>query len=166
MKSRTPLARAAASVVLAVALLAGTAGCTFISRQATLIQYDPSNGVGASVGDVKVRNAIALINEDGTAVSLLITLVNSGQDDVSVKLQYEANGKKLTEIKAVPAGGVSSFGNVDGEDQIVVTNPGVKSGALMPVYVQYGDNPGSELMVPVLPAEGAYEGLGPVVNEG
>lgn len=164
MKSRTPLARAAASVVLAVALLAGTAGCTFISRQATLIQYDPSNGVGATVGDVQVRNAIALINEDGSAVSLLVSLVNSGTENVSVKLQYESNGQKRTDIKAVAAGEVASFGNTEADEQIVVLNPGVDSGALMPVYVQYGDNPGTELMVPVLPPDGAYDGLGPDVN--
>ena len=161
MITRTPVARVVASLVLAAALLAGTAGCTFISTQATLIQYDPGNGVGANVGDVQVRNAIALISDDGRAVSLLVTLVNSGTDDVSVSLQYESDGEKRTDIKAVKAGAAASFGNVVGEDQIIIMNPGVAAGDLLPVYVQYGDFMGKQLPVPVLEATGAYKELKP-----
>lgn len=166
MKSRTHFARAAASVVLAAALLVGTAGCTFFATQATLIQYDPGNGVGATVGDVKVRNAIALISDDGKSVSLLVTLINSGQQSASVSLQYESNGEKRTDIKPVASGAAASFGNVVGEDQIIVQNPGVKAGQLMPVYVQYGDNPGKQLMVPVLEPTGTYAELKPPATEG
>lgn len=161
MITRTPVARAVASVVLAAALLVGTAGCTFISRQATLIQYDPGSGVGANIGDVQVRNAIGIINEDGSAISLLITLVNSGTDDVSVSLQFESDGEKRTDTKAVTSGAAASFGNVVGQEQIIIVNPGVEAGDLVPVYVQYGSFPGKELLVPVLGAAGAYQDLGP-----
>ena len=163
MKARNPLARAAASVVIAAALLAGTAGCTFVTPQATLIEYNPGNGVAGKVGSVELRNVVAISNDDGKTVSLLITLINSGTDDATVQLQFESDGATVNDLKAVRAGEALAFGNV-GEEQIVVPNPGVELGALMPVYAQYGDNEGVQLMVPVLAADGIYDGLGAVAG--
>jgi len=151
--ARSAAARAAASVVLAGALLVGTAGCTFISQQATLIQYDPSDGIGTTVGDVDVRNAVALINEDGRAISLMITLVNSGSKIANVDLQYLSGGEKTTTTKSVRAGAVATYGTKPDEPQIIILNPGVDLGALLPVYVQYGDHEGKEILVPVLNAD-------------
>lgn len=142
-------------------MLAGTAGCTFITPQATLEQYDPSDGVGVDVGSVQVRNAIALINDDGHAVSLLVTLVNSGSRSANVTLQYLSGGEKTTVTKPVDANSMLSYGNTVDENQIIVLNPDVKAGALFPVYVQYGNHPGKELLVPVLEATGPYESLKP-----
>ncbi len=163
MIARSVAARAAASVVLAGALLVGTTGCTFISTQATLIQYDPSDGVGVDVGNVHVRNAIALINDDGRAVSLMITLVNSGSEIANVTLQYKSGGETTTITKSVRAGDVASYGTTTDDTQIIVLNPGVAAGQLFPVYIQYGDNEGKELLVPVLDSSNnpSYEGLFP-----
>jgi hypothetical protein len=161
--ARSAAARAAASVVLAGALLVGTTGCTFVSTQATLIQYDPSDGVGIDVGSVQVRNAIALINEDGRAASLMITLVNSGSRTANVNLQYESSGEKITTTKSVNPDQVSTYGTSVDDTQIIILNPGVKAGALFPVYIQYGKHEGRELLVPVLTAENhpEYEALVP-----
>jgi hypothetical protein len=158
---RTFTARAAASVILAGALLLGTSGCTFISTQATLIEYDPSDGVGANIGNVQVRNVFGLISEDERAVSLVITLVNSGSRSASVKIQYETGGEKTTVTKPVNANSVATYGTTPDEDQIVILNPGVKAGQLLPVYVQYGDHEGKQLMVPILHPVGDYEELAP-----
>ena len=159
VKIRNPLARTAASVVVAAFLLVGISGCTFVTPQATLIEYNPGNGVAGRVGSVDLRNVVAVTADDGETVSLLITLINSGSDDASVRLQFESDGEPRTDVKAVNAGELVSFGN-EGDDQIVIPSAGVTLGALMPVYAQYGDNEGVQLMVPVLPAEGIYEGLG------
>ncbi len=163
MIARTAAARAAASALLAGALIAGLTGCTFISTQATLIQYDPSDGVGIQVGSVKVRNAVALINDDGSAVSLMITLVNSGSTIANVAMQYESGGGRLTTTKSVLPGKVATYGTTPGGAQIVISEPGVKAGALYPVYIQYGDNEGKQLLVPVLDAahNPQYDGLFP-----
>ncbi|MGL4338869.1 MAG: hypothetical protein ACRCSP_00385 [Rhodoglobus sp.] len=161
MIHRTTVTRAAASLTLIAALVVATTGCTFISRQATLIKYDPSNGVGADIGAVQVRNAIALIGDDEGTASLLVTLINSGKSNASVALQYTSEGKKQTETIPVAAGESVSFGNSPDEEQIIVLSSEVEAGALLPVYVQYGDYEGTQLMVPVLEAEGAYDGLQP-----
>ena len=151
--ARSAAARIAASVVLAGALLVGTTGCTFISEQATLIRYDPSDGIGASVGSIDVRNAFALISEDGEALSLVLTFVNPGDRSANMKLQFESAGEKITVTKPLDGNEVTTYGTTAEETQIVVTQPGVKGGDLYPVYFQYGDNEGVQLLLPVLTAD-------------
>jgi hypothetical protein len=151
--ARSAAARAAASVVLAGALLIGTTGCTFIAQQATLIQYDPSDGIGTEVGNVAVRNAVALINKDGHAISLMVTFVNTGSKIANVNVQYQSGGEKTTITKSVRAGDVATYGTSPDDTQIIILNPGVEAGGLLPVYFQYGDNEGKELLVPVLNAD-------------
>jgi hypothetical protein len=155
------VARAAASIVLVGALLVGTSGCTFLSPKATLIHYDPSDGVGASVGALKIRNAIAVIDSEGGSVSLLVTIINSSSRSVRVNLQFESDGEKTTVTKVLAANSVTSFGNTAIEEKIVVVKPGVAAGELFPLYVQYGKEPGVQLLVPVLEAAGSYADLAP-----
>lgn len=161
MITRTLFARTAASVILASALLVGTSGCVFVTNKATLIQYDPSDGIGASVGDVKVRNALGIIGEDGKAISLMVTLVNSSDRGVKVSLQFESGGEKTTEARYVGAGEALSLGNEPGGEQLLILNPDVAAGELLPVYVQYGANEGVQMLVPVLDATGDYAELSP-----
>jgi hypothetical protein len=139
-------------MILAGALLAGTSGCTFMAQQATLIHYDPSDGVGATVGDVDVRNVIALASDDGKAFSLLVTFINKSSKIVNVNMQYVSGTSKTAIMKSVRSNDTASFGNAVGQPQIIILNPGVKPGALYAVYFQVGDSPGKELLVPVLDA--------------
>lgn len=152
--------RVVTAIALAGGIALGTAGCTFLTPIATLNQYNPSDGVNVKVGDVDVRNAVAIINGDGHALSLLVTLVNTGGSK-TVKLQYESGGEKTDTTVAMTSGAVKQFGDPEG-DQIIILNPGVKAGQLFPVYVQYGEEPGKQILVPVLDGTQAeYEGLVP-----
>ena len=143
-------ARIVVSVVLAAGLLLGTTGCTFFSEQATLKQYDPSDGVGAQVGSVKIRNAILLTRNDGRLASLLVDFINEGENPVALSIQYQSKSGKKTIVKAIPADGTRSFGGGDGEQQLQFTNVKATPGTLFPVYFQYGDATGKQVMVPVL----------------
>ncbi len=164
------IARAAASLILAGALATATAGCTFVSEQATLIQYDPSDGVGATIGDLAARNMIALISEDGTQISLLVSFINTGDSAVTVAVQSESDGEPVTTTKSIEAGATDSYGNT-GEAQFLIGNPGITAGALYPVYLQVGSEPGQQVLVPVLDGSlAAYADLVPagipVVSDG
>ena len=139
-------------MILAGALLTGTSGCAFMAQQATLIHYDPSDGIGTTVGDVDVRNVIAIASDDGKAFSLLVTFINKSSKIVNVNLQYVSGTGKTAITKSVRSNDTASFGNAVGQPQIIILNPGVKPGALYPVYFQVGDAPGKELLVPVLDA--------------
>src|ERR1700709_598036 len=83
--------RIAATAVLAVGLALGTAGCTFLAPQATAIKYNASDGVSLNVGDVQLRNAF-VISPKGTTANLIGVLINSGDSDVVVHLQYRSDG--------------------------------------------------------------------------
>jgi len=91
----------------------------------------------------------------------MVTIVNSRDKSVALDFQFESGGEKTTVTKAINANTTVSYGNSIEADQIVILNPDVPAGDLLPVYVQYGDEEGKQLLVPVLEATGDREGLAP-----
>ena len=146
-------ARIAATVVVAASLLLSTAGCSFFAPQATLKHYDPSDGVGTTVGQVKVRNAL-LLTKNGQEASFLVNLINDGEKTVNVLIQYDGTtvsgtpGKVDTRVQ-LDAGEVKTFGSSDTR-QLLFSGINSKAGSLLPVFVQYGTLTGEQLLVPVL----------------
>jgi len=142
-------ARFAASAVVMALVLGGTTGCTFLTPQATTEHYDPSDGIGASIGEIQVRNVL-LLTEDGETASLLINLINDSQYGADVTVQYaDASNAKVNESVYVNAGDVTSLGGPDNE-QLVLSGIDAKPGSLFPVFIQYGNETGKQLWVPVL----------------
>ncbi|ROQ37553.1 hypothetical protein EDF46_3012 [Frondihabitans sp. PhB188] len=142
-------ARTTAAVVIAGAVMVLTAGCNFISPQATTEHYDASDGVSINVGDVEVRNAI-VFTDNGDEASLSVTLLNEGSSDANVKIQYESLGSPKTVSVDVPAGETVSRGTQGGDEQILMNGIGEQAGSLLKVYIQYGSSTGKDLKVPVL----------------
>jgi len=146
-------ARRAASVVLAAAVLLSTAGCTFFAPQTTLKPYDPSDGVNTQIGDVYIRNVLLLAGESGD-VSLLANVVNETDNGVNVTFQYEGkdsdgvSGKVDNAVFANPGKTASVGGH--GDPQVVLSGAEATPGTLFPIFVQYGDQTGKQLLVPVL----------------
>ena len=142
--------RLVASVALAGALLLGTTACTLTAIQGTLVQYQPSDGVAATVGDIKVRNLIGL-SDNGEDVSLLMTIVNAGDSAASVDFQYtDANGTKSTITIDVPANSSVNVGSGGDAAEGVLRDAGAVVGGLIAIYVQYGEYEGEQVQVPVL----------------
>jgi hypothetical protein len=157
-------ARIAASVVLAAALLLGTSGCAFFSPQSTLLHYDPSDGVGTSVGSVKVRNAF-LLTEDGERASMLINFINDGTSSVDLTVQYtlKPGGKTTTTVHLKP-GQVKTFGKTE-TDQLILQGIDKKPGELYAVWFQYGEHTGQQLLLPILDGTWSqYKGLLPTAS--
>ncbi len=146
--------RIVASIVTAALILLGTTGCNYFAPQTTLKHYDPSDGVGTTIGNLDVRNAL-LLTKDGQTASLLVTLLNTGNNTLNVRLQYQtaptatATAGRLTKTVTVPANGSAQIG-YNGSDQIIFDNIGTKAGSLLPLYIQYGTEPGKQILVPVL----------------
>lgn len=141
-------ARIAATVVLAAGILIGTSGCNLFAPQATTIQYDPSDGVGGDVGQVDVRNAL-LISTDGENANLVATLVNRGDSSYPVLVQYDGADGRVSEEVTVPAKGRVQLG-ADGGPSVTLHDVDAQPGSLFPVFFQYGEETGTELLVPVL----------------
>lgn len=147
--------RLVASVALAAALLVGTTGCTLLAVQGTQVQYQPSDGTAATLGDIKVRNIIGL-SDNGDDVSLLMTIINQGDKSASVNFQYDdANGEKVTITIEVPANSSVNVGSGGDAEEAILREAGATVGGLVPVYVQHGTEPGKQVQVPVL--DGATE---------
>lgn len=144
-------ARAAASVVIAGALVLGLSGCNFFAPQTTTMEYDPSDGVSVDVGNIRVLNALAIASEDAETLNFLATIVNQGEKGVTVNLQFEIDGERHTESRFIAGGESENLGyGGDDAEQLLLVGTGVGAGELLPVYVQYGNETGQTLMAPVL----------------
>jgi hypothetical protein len=138
--------RATLTAGLAGALLLATTGCTFVADIATLEEYDPSDGVGTTIGDVRVLNMMA-ITDDGERANVIFSATNSSDENVRLNLSLTEGG--AGQQVRIPANAYTSIGT---EQQLVLEGLDATPGSLLPVYVQYGDEAGKLLNVPVLDA--------------
>lgn len=153
-------ARLGAALAMAALIGIGTAGCAFITPQATTKTVEVANGVNGKVGTVDIRNA-TLISDDGENASLLVTFSNSAKESRALTLQYESEGVKTDLTVRVAGNGNTSFG-ADSDSQVVLRGIDAKAGSLFPVYFQYGDAEGKQLLLPVLTTDfEEYKGLAP-----
>ncbi|BDZ44849.1 hypothetical protein [Naasia aerilata] len=158
--------RTAVSALLAAVLAVSIAGCSFTNGNQTLPRkYDPSDGVGANVGDLDVRNAL-IVTDDGSRGSLVVTVINQTDKQKQLSMQYEsssataANGRETVRVN-VPEFSTVTFG-YDESEQVVLEDIDTTPGALFPVYFTSGNSEGAELKVPVLDTTLAeYDGLTP-----
>jgi hypothetical protein len=144
--------RAAVSALLAAMLTVGLTACGFGAPQLPRT-YDPSDGVGAEVGELAVRNAL-LVTTDGTRASLIVSVINQTDAQQALTVQYEstsatATGGRASVNLSVPASSTVTYGFA-ASDQVVLEGVDTKPGSLFPVYFQSGNAEGSELKVPVL----------------
>ncbi len=156
--------RIAAASVLAVGLALGTAGWTLFAPQATLIKYNPSDGVQLDVGKVQLRNAF-VIAPNGTDANFVGVVINTGNNPVKVEFQFTSHttgSAVVTEdYVTLTPGEVKSYGN-PGVKQMVFRGADVPAGALLKVFVQYGSVQGKDVLLPVLTGTQVYyKGLAP-----
>jgi hypothetical protein len=111
--------------------------------------YDPSDGVGTEVGELALRNIMLIINSAGDA-NLVMTVVNTGGEDISLRVQYTDGARQANETLGIP--GIPALTRIgdDPAEGIVLSGSEVVPGGLAPIYFQYADNPGELVMVPVL----------------
>jgi hypothetical protein len=154
-------ARLGAALAMAALLGVGTAGCAFITPQATTKIVEVANGVNGTVGSIGIRNA-TLISDDGENASLLVTFSNKADESRALVLQYESEGEKTEMTVPVAGGDNTSFGGGDDETQIVLRGIDATAGSLFPIYFQYGGVEGKQLLVPILTTDfEEYEGYAP-----
>jgi hypothetical protein len=140
-------ARAIASIVAVGLLTAGVTGCTFVTPIATHNQYDASDGINVTVGDVKLLNAL-VITDDGKDGNLVAQAYNGSGERVKLRLQYDVYGRHTISV-ALPADKSTDLG-YGSRGQVFLPKIGTEAGGLLSVYVQYGDEPGKQVQVPVL----------------
>jgi hypothetical protein len=138
-----------APLALAAAVITGSTGCTLNAEIATMQEYNPSDGVGAEIGDLALRNILLISNDQGDA-NLVMTVVNSGGENIPLNVQFDAGSGRTTETLAIPGmPSLTRIGDDPGEG-IIISGPEVVLGGLFPIYFEYGDVPGEVVLVPVL----------------
>lgn len=139
-------ARTVATVALSASIALVATGCGFITPQATTDHYDPSDGVGSTIGNVKVLNAL-VISDDGENGNLVAGFANTGTERARITVQYEtADGKQDRTVTVAP-GEVTTVGQ---DEVFELRGIDADLGSLIPIFVQHGDETGKQLLVPVL----------------
>ena len=139
--------RLVAAAAISALVLVGTTGCTFISPQATTINYSASDGVNVSdeTGPVVVRNAFIVANEDGSVGNFVAAIVNPSDEKATLTITVEGIDPMAV---TVPAGGTVSLGADEAPLRIVDLD--TMPGATIEVHFQSGDSSGVKADVPVL----------------
>lgn len=149
--------RAAASIVLALGLVAGMSGCTLLTPQDTLYIKESAHGVNGKVGSIDIRNALLISNDKGTVGNLVVTFVNNDDRAHYVTVKQGSSAHSV----AVDGGALKKLG-AEGSTRIQFTNLDAKPGSLTDVYFTYADVTGTQLQVPVLSSTfGGYADYAP-----
>jgi len=149
-----------ASIAIGALVVLGTTGCSMISPQATTIEYNASDGVAVDAGELEIRNALIVANEDGTAGNFIAAIVNDSDSTEQLSLEFGEGSSKISETVTVPAGTVVSLGT-DGEEPILLEGIDTLPGSGIPVYFAAGGAEGTLMDVPVL--DGSLPYLEPFV---
>lgn len=139
--------RLVASAAISALVLLGATGCTFISPQATTIEYSASDGVNVSDADgpLDVRNAFIVANEDGSVGNFIGAVVNPTSDKATLTMTV-AGLEPIT--VTVPAGKTVSYGA--DEEPLRIDGLDTQPGATVEIHFQSGDGAGTKTQVPVL----------------
>lgn len=164
LKSRGLTTRLVSAAAVGAVVVLTAAGCNFISPQATTKQYDASDGTSVNVGDIQVRNAIALTASegDGGTASLSMVVLNTSDEAAEVSFEYPTTDGKKTQTVDVDGSSQVSLGTEPGQDQFLMESLDSDPGALVTIFVQHGTETGKSFVVPVLTgALGEYATLLP-----
>ncbi len=155
--------RVTAAIVGAIVVASGLTGCTFSAVQANQKAYNPSDGIGETIGDVKVRNAL-LVTGDGKTANLVVNIANDGVTNAQVQVSWKTATGRVSRNVAVKAGGAVGFGPAG--NQIILSGVDAPAGSLFPVFFQYGEQEGRDITVPVLDGQlKEYSALVPTGSE-
>lgn len=146
-----------AAAALLVAL--PVSGCTFMAPQTTTKSYDASDGIGVTLGDVELRNAIVVAESADSPGRLIGTIVNQGSSAATLHVRAEHAGTTIVDdAVSVPAGGVVELGSGPSRDDVLLDPAGAAPGALLDVDFTAG---GQERTAQVPVLDGTLEEYAP-----
>jgi len=140
--------RMAATIALAAAIMVGASGCTFSANIATQKEYDPSDGVGTTLGPVSVRNVL-LITDEGNNLNVVMTVANNSDEAIDLEVEWNLENTEGEEFIELEPMGLTEVGG-PGEQEIVIDGTDVVVGSLVPLFFSYEGAEGSQIEVPVL----------------
>ncbi len=142
------------TVVLAIAVAAGTAGCTVNSPFQTADTQQITDGVPLDLQKAELRNLVLISDLDGGEATITGTVDNLTDKEITLEVTAGSDTVK----QKVPPHELFRFS----EDK-PVTVKGLEAGAgdMTSIKVSTGGSDSSPVDVPVLPAEGYYKKYAP-----
>lgn len=139
--------RLVASAAVSALVLLGATGCTFITPQATTIEYPSSDGVNVSDADgpLDVRNAFIVATEDGSVGNFVGAVVNPTEERATLTITIAGIAPFVV---TVPAGDRVSFGA--DEEPLRIVDLDALPGSTIEIHFQSGDSTGTKAEIPVL----------------
>jgi hypothetical protein len=135
----------ALAVPAAVALILGLAGCSATNPMTTQWEYDPSDGVGETLGDVHFGNLIVLTADEGSPGTLVGFVGNRGDQDLQVTIEFEGSS---TEVEL--ARGETVLLGPDRDDSLDIDSVGARPGSKVEAVLSTDRGGSSTLLLPVL----------------
>lgn len=124
---------AAVAGLTAVALL-GATGCSAVNQQATTLQYAPSDGVVANVGEAELRN-LALVTSGPDTESRYIGTIAADTSEQDLEVSITVDGTET--LFSVPAG--TSLILEDPANEQVIPSSGGFPGGMAEATVEVSD---------------------------
>ena len=98
------------ALIAAIVTVFALAGCSLNREVASLDPYAPSDGVQIDTEELKARNVMFVVDEEGNAV-LIGSFINPSQDAVSATLEtMDSNGTLIMTEMTVDAGAKFDLG--------------------------------------------------------
>ena len=135
--------RRLAAVGLATAALLGATGCSAINPQATTIEYAPSDGIIATVGEAEVRNLLLVSGESEAEGRYSGSVANSSEEPIEVSLTVNGTTTRVS----VPGGEVLSLET--SENEHVIPSTGTFPGGMAQGTIEV-DGQSQDVQIPVL----------------
>jgi hypothetical protein len=135
------------ALIAAIATVFALAGCSLSREVASLDPYAPSDGVQIDTDELKARNVMFVVDEEGNAV-LIGSFINPGQSAVSATLEtMDSNGTVIMTEMTVDAGAKFDLGynGTEGKYLYLTETPG----SMHPVYMRVTGDP-TRMLVPIL----------------
>ena len=150
--------------VRALALAAAVAvlpACGTFSQTTTELDYNPSDGVSAHVGDVLARNLL-VVGDKGSEGLVSGALVNNGTSDSTVTIQTQGAPQPVQVV--VPPGEVVLLGSGPDQRSVVVGTMKQPAGSLIKVTLSSPTGGEVTTNVPVLAPTMEYSTVTPTAN--
>jgi hypothetical protein len=154
----------AAGVALSLVVSLVASGCGSGTEAGTL-DPAPSSGADADLGDLKLRNALIVVPEDGDGSgSLVLTIINDGDTEDILRAIELVAGEEAIEADLRPAAITLPAGGVT----VIPTTPRPTAsfgselvpGSFVDVVLRFANAGFAELSLPVLYATGPYAATG------
>jgi hypothetical protein len=136
LAARKVTARNAAVAGLAAVALLGATGCSAINQQATTLQYAPSDGIVANVGEAELRN-LALITSGPDAEARYIGTIAADTSEQDLEVSITVAGTET--LFSVPAG--ESLKLEDSANEQVIPSSGGFPGGMVEATVEVTGGP-------------------------